>query len=202
MLGPMMTARKLEKQQGPESHGRDIDQMGAEDGPKQSSNNAARPRGSQYRTAPKLGKIGTGCGTIGGLLRQHQNLRAPGPGTHSKPGTRKGKAGSEIAPPARKIGVMTGSGKATGIAPPRALLHRIQLVGASRRAQTMSRGARAASRCGTKGMQAVRLPPVAQAQANQGTGQPIRGPTTERDGQLGVAQTDEDCEQGEATHPP
>ena len=33
MLGPMMTARKLEKQQGPESHGRDIDRMGAEDGP-------------------------------------------------------------------------------------------------------------------------------------------------------------------------
>ena len=32
-------------------------------------------------------------------------------------------------------------------------------------------------------------------------GQPTRGPTTERDGQLGVAQTDEDCEQGEATHP-
>ena len=31
-------------------------------------------------------------------------------------------------------------------------------------------------------------------------GQPTRGPTTERDGQLGVAQTDEDCEQGEATH--
>ena len=32
-------------------------------------------------------------------------------------------------------------------------------------------------------------------------GQPTRSPTTERDGQLGVAQTDEDCEQGEATHP-
>ena len=30
-------------------------------------------------------------------------------------------------------------------------------------------------------------------------GQPTRGPTTERDGQLGVAQTDEDCEQGETT---
>ena len=32
-------------------------------------------------------------------------------------------------------------------------------------------------------------------------GQPTRGPTTEQDGQLGVAQTDEDCEQEEATHP-
>ena len=32
-------------------------------------------------------------------------------------------------------------------------------------------------------------------------GQPTRGPTTEQDGQLGVAQSDEDCEQGEATHP-
>ena len=31
-------------------------------------------------------------------------------------------------------------------------------------------------------------------------GQPTGGPTTERGGQLGVAQTDEDCEQGEATH--
>ena len=41
---------------------------------------------------------------------------------------------------------------------PRPLLHRIQLVGASRRGQTMSRGARAAIRCGTKmnaGRQAV-----------------------------------------------
>ena len=47
-----MTARKLEKQQGPESHGRDIDQMGAEDGIKGSSKNAARPS----RRAPASGR--------------------------------------------------------------------------------------------------------------------------------------------------
>ena len=52
MLGPMTTARKLEKQQGPESHGRDIDRMGAADGPKQSSKNAARPS----RRAPASGR--------------------------------------------------------------------------------------------------------------------------------------------------
>ena len=139
MLGPMTTARKLEKQQGPESHGRDIDQMGAEDGPKGSFNNAAKakqegtgfwatPQGrriaalekrSQSGTAPKLGRIGTECGTVGGLQSQHQNLRAPEPGTRSRPGTRRGKTGGEIAPPARRIGVMTGNGKATGIAPSR-----------------------------------------------------------------------------------
>ena len=79
MLGPMTTARMSEKQQGPESHGRDTDRMGAADGPKASSKNAARPsrrapvsgrhpkgaasrpleKRSQARTAPKLGKIGT-----------------------------------------------------------------------------------------------------------------------------------------------
>ena len=53
MLGPMMTARKLEKQQGPESHGRDIDHIGAEDGLKGSSNNAGhRLLGDNARAPP------------------------------------------------------------------------------------------------------------------------------------------------------
>ena len=121
MLGPMTTARKLEKQQGPESHGRDIDHIGAEDG-----------------TAPKLGRIGTECGTIGGL--------------QSKPG-------GDIAPPARRIGAMTGNGKTTGIAPSRALLHRMQHAAPSSQPPKMSRGSRAALLCGTKAKLAVTLPP-------------------------------------------
>ena len=144
MLGPMMTARKLEKQQGPRSRYRPDGSRRRTQG-KLQQRRKAKEEGTGFwatprrLTAPRQGepvqnrsqtwqdRDGVGCGTIGGLLRQHQNLRAPGPGTHSKPGARQGKTGSEIAPPARKIGVMTGSGKATGIAPARALLHRIQL---------------------------------------------------------------------------
>ena len=113
------TARDCNHHQScdPQSHGRDIDLMGAEDGPTGSSNNAARPS------------------------------------------RRAGKTGSEIAPPARKIGVMTGSGKATGVAPPKTSSNTARGGQQSRRAQTMSHGARAVIRCGMKGMQAVRLFP-------------------------------------------
>ena len=97
-------------------------------------------KGSQYRTAPKLGKIGTGCGTIEGLLRQHQNVRAAGPGTHSKPGTRKGKTGSD-RPSSSQDWRHDWQWEGDRDRTPKTLLHRIQLVGASRRAQTMSRGA-------------------------------------------------------------
>ena len=55
---------------------------------------------------------------------------------------------------------MTGNGKATGI---------VQHAGASSQALKMSRGSRAALLCGTKEKLAVRLPPVALAQANQGS---------------------------------
>ena len=83
---------------GPDSHGRDIDQMGAEDGPKARFKNAARPsrrapvsgRRLKRAVSRQLGRIGTECGTIGGV--------------QSKPG-------GEIAPPARRIGAMTGNGK-------------------------------------------------------------------------------------------
>ena len=119
MLGPMKTARKMEKQQGPECHDRDIDLMGAEDGPKGSSNNAARPsrrapasgrhlkgaasrpleRGSQCRIAPKLGKIGTECGTTGTPPRLQP---PPGPGAHSEPGG-MGGGRTGIVPPSRGV---------------------------------------------------------------------------------------------------
>ena len=59
---------KLEKQQGPESHGRDIDQGELQ---KRRAASGRHPKGaasrslerwSQFRTTPKLGKIGTECG--------------------------------------------------------------------------------------------------------------------------------------------
>ena len=54
MLGPMMTARKLEKQQGPDSHGRDIDQMGAEDGPhKKLQQRKAKQKGTGFWATPQ-----------------------------------------------------------------------------------------------------------------------------------------------------